>query len=159
MVEKVEARTPARAMTEMKKVVQTIEVQVAKMELDNLKRSLEQAKILVQALRVFQEVQLTREYWTRLRIRSRKNFPASRSSIQSVPTKSLMNALEALDILASRPIPTKNIYGVDKRYVFTVKRAERLAEIIGILKVGVGIEDEEFGLAEAGDTLSELYGT
>jgi hypothetical protein len=66
--------------------------------------------------------------------------------------------LQVMEVLASRPIPTKNIYGVDKRYIFTIRRAESLAELIGILKVGCGIEENEFGLTDAGETLSELYG-
>jgi hypothetical protein len=69
-----------------------------------------------------------------------------------------MNTLQVLEVMATRPIPTKNIYGVDKRYAFTVKRAESLAELIGILKVGCGMEEDEFGLMDAGETLSELYG-
>lgn len=148
-----------RAMEELKKVVKAMEVQIAKMELDNLKRSLEQAKTLIQALRVYQEVQLTREQWTASNKRSKKNSVLqSRHSVLSIPTKSLMNTIQILEIMSSRPIPTKNIYGVDKRYLFTVKRAESLAELVGILKVGCGIEEDEFGITDAGETLSELYG-
>jgi hypothetical protein len=69
-----------------------------------------------------------------------------------------MNTIQVFEVMASRPIPTKNIYGVDKRYAFTVKRAECLAELVGIMKVGCGIEEDEFGMSDAGDTLSELYG-